>query len=463
MASCLAAEFAVATVLNAVESARPVAASRISWFGWRSCESRSSTRRRRRTQQASESLESRLLLVAPMDELNKVLTNGTTAANTRFDSFFNDSTPQATGGLNSGVGRTATQVNTANLGGRELDDADSIARNKVFGDVEEAIQTRMNLILGQKPAVTAEGSFSIGTQYMMPYGTMFPYQSAYGTTGAFGINLLTGDFWAASNVSIPLAVTPGTQSRTLTLNGTISHTGGSPDTFSVQGNYSQLFTNGDQQSWTLKFQQNASSGLAKQTLEAHASKRVGQVSTYADFVLDDGTLMMSNYGGNGSFADATISFNGNHTQYRDKLTASVDYLFGPVQATARFTHVQDTTPNMTPFDGTVTEGLVTWHGTDSTYFQSGIFNSVVNGTPHSGGLLNLVLKQKKPYLWSPGFVQSSVVTENGTPVSTPSILDLYQPDDRSFFDWGLFHRSAFDTVHGHWNHEAGLGVFISPR
>lgn len=49
LASCLAAEFAVATVLNAVESARPVAASRISWFGWRSCESRSSTRRRRRT------------------------------------------------------------------------------------------------------------------------------------------------------------------------------------------------------------------------------------------------------------------------------------------------------------------------------------------------------------------------------------------------------------------------------
>jgi len=397
-----------------------------------------------------------------MDELNNVLTNGITGANTQFGSFFNEGASQATGGLNSGVGRTATQVNTANLGGRELDDADATARSNVFGDVEAAIQARMNSILGQKPTVTAEGSFSIGTQYMIPYGTMFPYQSAYGSTGAYGINLLTGDFWAASNVSIPLAVTPGTQSRTLTLDGTMSHTGGNPETFSVQGNYSQIFTNGDQQSWTLRFEQNATHGVARPTLEAHASKKVGAISTYADFVLDDGTLIMSNYGGSGSFSDAMISFNGNHTPFRDRLTASVDYLAGPVQATARFIHVHDTTPYMTPFDGTVTEGLLTWHGTDNTYFQSGVFNSVVNGNTHNGGLLNFVLRQKKPYLWSPGFVQLSVVTEDGTPVSSPSLLDLYQPEDKSFFDWGFFHRSAFDTVHGHWEHEGGVGVFISP-
>ena len=213
----------------------------------------------------------------------------------------------------------------------------------------------------------------------------------------------------------------------------------------------------DQQSWNMKFQQSATSGVAKQTLEAHATKRVGSVSTYADVILDDSTVIMTNFGGNGSFSDGMVSFNGNHTPFRDKVTASADYLAGPVQATARFTYVHDTTPNMTPFDGTVTEGLLTWHDTDNTLFQAGAFNSVVNGDSHTGGLLKLVLRQKKNYFWQPGFVDVSVTTENGIPTSPPSIIDLYQLQDRSFFDWGFFHRSAFDTVHGHWNDITTVG------
>jgi hypothetical protein len=73
----------------------------------------------------------------------------------------------------------------------------------------------------------------------------------------------------------------------------------------------------------------------------------------------------------------------------------------------------------------MTLSLLRWHGTDNTYFQSGVFDSVVNGNTHNGGFLNFVLKQKKPYFWSPGFVQLSVMTEDGTPVSTPTLIDLY--------------------------------------
>ncbi len=435
----------------------PAATSRLNWFGWYLRGLQPSLSRRRRGQQGTEALESRLLLVSPIDELNSVLANGRTNANNQINAIFNDAGPQVTGELNGSLGQASTQANGINLGGRQLEDADTNAISSVFGSVETAIQGRIAAVLGQKPSVSAEGTFSIGTQYNMPYGSMFPLQLVYGSTGTYGINLLTGDFWVASNTTIPLVLLPGMQSRTLTLNGNMNRLAGNPDTFSVQGNYSELFTNGDAQSWTLKFQQTPNSGVAKQSLEAHATKRVGSVSTYADVILDDGAVVMTNFGGNGSFSDGMVSFSGNHTPFRDKVTASADYLAGPVQATARFTYVHDTTPNMTPFDGTVAEGLLTWHGTDNTLFQAGAFNSVVNGNSHTGGLLKLVSRQKKNYFGEPGFVDVSVTTENGIPTSAPSIIDLYQLEDRSFFDWGFFHRSAFDSVHGHWNDITGVG------
>jgi hypothetical protein len=410
-------------VFEPVDLVRPVRTSgpkksRLHWFSVL-CAKTAPKRRNRYRSLAAEVLEQRQLLTGdPMGELNTKFALAIGISNGDIDAFFNGGSTGAVGGVNGALGGAAAGFNQLPLGGSEIEDPAIIEVSSQFGTVETRVGSSFDQIKGAKPVIAFPETFSIGTQYNFPMMMMPGMQM--GSRGYTFVNAFTGDFYGTSNWVFEVPASPGVMASRLSMQGTISQTNGTKQ-FELTADYTKQLPAGNQAFRV--YYANPGSG---EILNFSASQTSGPITTFASREMNG---YYTSFGGSADFGDIKASFSKTRMLQTDKLFGSIEYVSGNTRASAEFMQHTSPTANVT-----VAKAMMSYMNMQTgleKYLQVGVGRvaGTVSGQTinESFGVARMKLPIKRPFIWSPKYIDVSSTWHNGSiPEPRPCFRQTHQ-------------------------------------
>ena len=388
---------------------------------------RAKTPRKRRVRHSSvsaEVLEQRQLLTGdPMSELNTKFTLAIGISNADIDAFFNGGSTGATGGLNGALGNAAADFNQLPLNGSELEDSAITEVSSQFGAVETRVSSSVAAIKAAKPIIAFPEGFSIGTQYNFPMMMMPGYHM--GSRGYTFVDPFNGNFYGTSNWVFEVPASPGVMASRLSMQGMISQSNG-VQSFNIVSDYTKQLPGGNVGYHVEYASPGSGSG---NILKFGASQTIGSVTTYASANIADGVTNYSSFGGSGNFGDITASFSKTHMYQTDRLFGQIEYSSGNTKASAEF--MQHTSPSA---NVTVSKAMMSYLNPQAgleKYFQvgAGSVNGTVSGQMinESFGVARVKMPIKRPFYWSPKYIDVSSTWHNGVFSGPPPLFSSDPP------------------------------------